>query len=74
MQEESPEGLYSLQSEICRTLRIKIGCTDARTNIDNAFLRRLQKTIFKLPEKIFGKIFPLFFVKREFWVEFSPFT
>ncbi len=53
--------LYStiLWSEICRTLKIQVGCTNARgkKNHLNAFLLGLQKDISKVASRKTGRIF-----------------
>ncbi len=71
--------IYSLRSEICRTFRIQVGCTHARTikNHHNAFLWSLQKATLKVGSQKIGRIFfPILCTgrseKHEFWVDFSP--
>ncbi len=71
--------LYSLRTEICRTLRIWVGCTHARTtqNQHNSFLWSPQKAIFKVASRKIGRnFFPILCIrcteKHEFLVHFSP--
>ena len=73
------QDISSLRSEICRSLRIQVGCTHARTtkNHRNAFLWSLQKAILKFASRKIGRnSIPILCIvqveNHQFWGDFSP--